>query len=181
MLKKLFPVLGLLLGTGGGIGAAVLTAPAPEASKAAGDAAQSAGAAHDPAEKNTEAAHADYPAANPGKADHDTEKASEFYKINNQFVIPVMKGERVGSVVVVTLSLEIEPGLSETVHSREPKLRDAFLRVFFDHANMGGFSGVFTRVETLDLLRGALREAARKSLGPALLDVLITDIVRKDA
>ena len=47
----------------------------------------------------------------------------------------------------------------------EPKLRDVFLQVLFDHANMGGFRGAFTRSDVLEPLRTALREAAQKHLG----------------
>ena len=67
------------------------------------------------------------------------------------------------------------------VYEREPKLRDAFLRVMFDHANAGGFDGAFTNSNQMDVLRRALREVAQKTIGPTASDVLILDIVRQDA
>ncbi len=106
----------------------------------------------------------------------------DYVKLPNQFVVPVMEGGRVGSLVVLALSLEVPAGATEAVFAREPKLRDEFLRVLFDHANTGGFRGTFTDGGTLVALRRALLEAARKVLGPeAVFDVLITDIVRQDS
>lgn len=164
MIAKLLPVLLLLVGIGGGIGAALFTAPAPDAAVAE---AEQGDKPHAPEES-----HEDEP--------HDTSD-SEFIKLTNQFVVPLIKEDRVASMVVVSLSLEIEPGATEPVYAREPKLRDLFLRVLFDHANMGGFRGAFTQSDALDLLRGALREVAKKEMGKAIRDVLIVDIARQDS
>lgn len=106
----------------------------------------------------------------------------EYVKLPSQFVIPVMEGGRVGSLVVLTLSLEVPAGGTEAVFAREPKLRDVFLRVLFDHANAGGFRGTFTDGSTLVALRRALLEAARGAMGAeGVFDILITDIVRQDS
>jgi hypothetical protein len=91
----------------------------------------------------------------------------------------VEKGE-VSALVVLSLSLEIAPGQTEAAYTREPKLRDGFLRVLLDHANAGGFQGTFTSNGTMDNLRRALVEKGREELGNALVDVLIQDINRQD-
>jgi flagellar basal body-associated protein FliL len=108
------------------------------------------------------------------------EEAPEYLKLANQFVVPILQGGRVVSMVILSLSLEIAPGTGEQIYAREPKLRDAFLQVLFDHANMGGFAGDFTETAALDPLRQALREAAAATLGALVSDVLIADIVRQD-
>ena len=56
-------------------------------------------------------------------------------------------------MVVLSLSLEVEAGNTEAVYAREPKLRDVFLQVLFDHANSAAFSGSFTDGSNLILLR----------------------------
>ena len=154
MLGKLLPLILLLLGTGAGVGAAILTAPSGHETEA------------QPEESEHE--------------EEDPEAAHDFVKLNNQFVVPLIRGEKIVSMVVLSLSLETKPGLSETILAREPKLRDQFLRVLFDHANAGGFRGAFTQSGTLDLLRTALREVAQKEIGPDVFDVLIQDINRQD-
>ncbi|SMX47412.1 flagellar basal body-associated FliL family protein [Actibacterium lipolyticum] len=115
----------------------------------------------------------------PAKKDDENE-AAEFVKLNNQFIVPVVENGRVAALVVISLSLEVTYGARAAVYEREPKIRDAFLRVLFDHANAGGFMGTFTNTTTMDSLRIALRETAQKVLGPDVTDVLIIDLVRQD-
>ena len=159
-MKKLFPILLALLGVGGGIGAGMMFRPDPS----------------EIVEIN--------PCGPEEKTDHAQQEEEnlekEYAKLNNQFVVPIVNAERVTSMVVLSLSIEVKAGQREGVFSREPKLRDAFLRVLFDHANMGGFQGSFTESNTLDVLRRGLLNVAQKVLGPNASDVLITDIARQD-
>jgi flagellar FliL protein len=154
MLGKLLPILLILIGVGGGIGAGVMLRPEPSA----------------------EGEHA----APVEEAVVDPEKMPEYAKLNNQFVIPVVEKGRVVAMVILALSLEVEKGKTEEVFSREPKLRDVFLQILFDHANAGGFNGSFTDGANLILLRKSLLEAAKSVLGTVVTDVLISDIARQD-
>lgn len=152
-MRKLLPLLLIALGAlgGGGAGYMLRPAAAPPA-----DAPPPDSAALDPANR-------------------------AYVKLANQFVVPVMDGGRVGALVVLSLSLEVPAGRSEAAFAEEPRLRDEFLRILFDHANAGGFRGTFTDPGKLLPLRRAFLEAARKVLGAAgVSDVLITDIVRQD-
>ena len=161
MLRKLLPIVFLILGTSAGIGAAIFTSPAEVAENA-------------PAETD------DQPLAE-NTTDDDTKSENvEFVRLNNQFVVPLVKGDKVDAMVVVSLSIETRAGMSEKIFAHEPKLRALFLRVLFDHANMGGFRGAFTQSDTMDLLRTALRETAQKEMGKDVFDVLIVDIARQD-
>ncbi|TCM87062.1 flagellar basal body-associated FliL family protein [Rhodovulum steppense] len=166
---KLLPVIIAVVGLLAGAGAGFFLRPAPEPEvmaegEAGEDAAQTAGT---PTAK---------PAAD-GKADAER----DFIKLNNQFVIPVVRNGRVASLVVMSLSIEVTTGSTELVFKNEPKLRDAFLQVMFDHANAGGFDGAFTETGTMTMLRRALLEAADQVIGARARDILITDIVRQDA
>ena len=105
----------------------------------------------------------------------------EYVRLNNQFIVPLVEGGRIAALVVLSLSLEIDEGSTEDVFKAEPKLRDAFLQVMFDHATAGGFRGTFTDAAAMAPLRSALGEAARKVMGSVVTDVLITEIVRQDS
>lgn len=105
----------------------------------------------------------------------------EFVKLSNQFVVPVVEKGRVAALVILAVSLEVKTGTSATVFNLEPKLRDAFLQVLFDHANSGGFNGAFTQGANMNYLRKALLEVAQKAIPDAVLDVLISDIARQDS
>ena len=105
----------------------------------------------------------------------------EFVRLNNQFIVPVVTEARVSAIVVLSLSIEVPTGGGERVFAAEPRLRDAFLQVLFDHANAGGFGGAFTAASSMNALRTALREAAVGVLGPVARDVLIVEILRQDS
>ncbi|MGP6088715.1 flagellar basal body-associated protein FliL [Antarctobacter jejuensis] len=170
MLRKLLPVLLALIGTGAGVGAGLFLMPAQEPVKAEET---------DPhAEPKEEESHAK---ADTHEKDDPSASASEYVKLNNQFVIPIMGKERVEALVVASLSVEVSTGGSATVYQKEPKLRDVFLQVLFDHANIGGFDGPFTAGDRMDILRSALFDAARSVLGAEVKDVLITEIARQDS
>lgn len=161
MIRKLLPGLLAIVGLAGGLGAGLLLRPAQDTPAAEDEASHSAASQED---------H--------GNADAT---GSEYVKMNNQFVIPVLEGGRVSAMVVLSLSLDVSSGNSEAVYQREPRLRDAFLQVMFDHANVGGFSGSFTDGSNLVTLRESLKEAADMVLGPIVRRVLITDIARQDS
>lgn len=154
-MRKLLPILlglaGLGLGLGGGL---FLRPPPPEPTP----------------EEIAIAAEAIEPEVPP-----------EFVKLNNQFIVPVVEDGKVVSMVIMSLSLEVEPGTTEDTYRQEPKLRDAFLQVLFDHANSGGFRGSFTDSANLVLLRDALGEAAETVMGKGVNNVLIADITRQDS
>jgi hypothetical protein len=156
---KLLPILLPVLGLGAGVGAGILMPPpAPQ----------------HPADCKVpeETAAGQIDAALP-----DT--PVEYMKISNQFIVPLVDGNDVTSMVIVSLSLEIAQGSQQEIYAIEPKLRDAFLRVLFDHASLGGFEGNFLSHEGLDTLRLALREMGRRTAGPVLRDVLIVDLVKQ--
>lgn len=150
-MRKLLPILLILIGVGVGMGAGLMLRPRPAA--------------------QTEP---------PQKTSVDPGKTPEYVKLNNQFVIPIMEQGRVSAMVILALSLEMENGKTQEVFTREPKLRDVFLQILFDHANAGGFNGSFTDGANLILLRKSLLEAAKTVLGTTVTDVLISEIARQD-
>lgn len=154
MIRKLIPLLLALFGIGAGTGAGLALRPLPDI------------------------AHEE---ATPEAAEVTPEMLPDYVKLNNQFIVPVLEDGRVASMVIVSLSLEVAQGTTEQVYAREPKLRDVFLQVMFDHANAGGFRGSFTDGANLVLLRRALLEVAQTTLGEIVTDVLIVDIVRQDS
>jgi len=164
-MRKLLPVILGIVGLVLGGGAGWLLRPAAPADAAADDSGCGPMA---PGED---------PAAVPAAPDEET----EFIKLNNQFVVPVVENGAVAAMVILSLNLEIRKGEGEAVYQKEPRLRDAFLQTLFNHANSGGFRGSFTDPAAMDLLRTALRETAIAALGKSVKDVLIVDIVRQDS
>ncbi|MFT5796711.1 MAG: flagellar FliL protein [Candidatus Azotimanducaceae bacterium] len=156
MINKMLPLMLLLVGAGTGVGAGFFLRPMPDEMLA--EMAM-------PAEKGTK---------------DDRAAIFEYVKMNNQFVVPIVKDRKVRSLVVVTLTIEVPVGQKDAVYAKEPKLRDSFLQVLFDHANMGGFEGEFTDSSNLDVLRNALREIGQRDMGEGITDVLIMEVARQD-
>lgn len=164
MKALLLPLLLAGLGTGGGVGAAMMLASGPEADQTA--CADAGPVAAEPA---------------PAPAVPAPDSASAFAKLNNQFIVPVVEGSEVTAMVVMSMSVEVVDGSQEEVFAREPRLRDGFLRVLFDHANTGGFEGVFTAATPMRELRAGLVSVAREVVGAdRVIDVLITELGRQD-
>jgi flagellar protein FliL len=163
-MRKLLPVLLALFGIGSGVGAGFLLKPdlPPEV------------ASLDPANPCGEVMQADVPVVKPDPSDQ------EYVKLANQFIVPIVLNEKVNSLVVLSLSVEVRKGQSQIIFDREPKLRDAFLQALFNHANIGGFNGAFTEESNMMILRRALKEAAQSIIGNAASGILITDLARQD-
>lgn len=186
MLGKLIPAILALLGLAAGAGAGLFLRPSDTQSAKGEEEAHAEAPAHGaPPEHAKEAqagdSHGGKKAAGhsapEGKGDKPTH---DYVKLNNQFVVPVVQNGRVAALVILSISLEVTAGTTEKVYQVEPKLRDGFLQVMFDHANAGGFMGTFTDGSNMILLREALHEVAQSTLGADVSDVLIVDIVRQD-
>ena len=161
MIRLILPILLALIGVGAGIGAGLALAP-PEV----------------PCEGEAD----DCVAEKPEAEDVGPEEGVDFdyVRFSNQFVIPVVRTDNIQSLVVMSLTMEVDVGTNEEIFSLEPKLRDAMLRVLFEHANAGGFDGQYTSSLAMDTLRRALGEAARSVAGPIVQNVLVVDIIRQD-
>lgn len=179
-MKLILPLLIALLGLGAGVGAGLALKPASDdASEDAGMLAEGAGDCAE-GEEPCEAVAAD-PFKPVEKPKYEPKGELTYVPLEKPFVVPVFRGERVVSMVVVSLSVEIGAEEAEVVETIQPRLRDSFLKVMFRHANSGGFDGSFTVGQKLEDLKSALLEVANEVSGKAhVSDVLITEIARQD-
>ncbi|WP_342585409.1 flagellar basal body-associated protein FliL [Ruegeria sp. ANG-S4] len=163
----LLPIVFLLVGLAGGIGASLLLTPSTESTE------------QTKAEAETEYVQ-DSKSKTSKEAKNKGSDAYEYLKLTKQFVVPVVADDEITALVTMSLSLETNPGITEVFYDMEPKLRDGFLQVLFDHANTGGFDGAFTTSDNLLTLRRSLLEVARKELGQDVSAVLIMSVSRQD-
>lgn len=159
---KLLPILLALVGIAGGGAAGFFLRPAPE-----------------PVVKEM---GKDGEAGDEVKASKKPSESAEpaFVKLNNQFVVPVVSGDDVSALVVLSLTLETSPDYTAILYGLEPKIRDIALRELFNHAYAGGFDGHFTAPDKLDRLRNRLVKAVNVVASDTVTDVLIIDIIRQD-
>lgn len=179
MKKILLPLILLLVGLGGGVGAGLFLAP-PAAPDAAETEAMPEGGEMTPSDPS-ESAQA--PAQSPAEdqaAESGEATGPVYVQLDNQFIAPVMDGGTVAAMMILSISVETDAASQDSVLAAEPRLRDAFLQVLFNHANTGGFEGNYTANGPMRTLRAALLAAAQDSVGPVVSGVLITNIVRQD-
>lgn len=169
-MKKLLPIVMLLVGSGAGVGAGIFLRPTPVA-----DEAVMLESAEAETEEQKDSATAD------GDDEASPTDGMEYVRLPNQFVVPLVEKDRISAMVVMSLSVEVAAGYGEDVFDKEPKLRDGFLRVLFDHASIGGFNGAFINNENLDVVRRKLRDVAKNVMGSEIAnDVLIFEVARQD-
>lgn len=181
-MKLLVPLAIALLGLGAGVGAGLALKPAPVEEPAAAEGGHAA-CTEEPGKScppEGEAAAADpfKPVAKPAE-----KPAGElaYVAIEKPFVVPIFHAEKIAAMVVISLSVETEKESETPVKDAEPRLRDAFLKVMFRHANSGGFDGSFTIGQKIEDLKSALLSAAHEVLPEApIREVLITEIARQD-
>ena len=169
-MKKLLPVILVIIGLGAGVGVGGMMRPAPEMVECEEEDQKAC--------EEAEAKKASYNEKAPAEP-YDVEAPREFVKLPKQFVVPIIKKERVSALVVLSVTLEVDTGMTDVVFGRAPKLRDAFLQVLFKHANSGGFDGSFTTGQSMKDLRASLNEVAQGLIGSVVHEVLITDLVKQ--
>lgn len=160
MIKKLLPLISLVIGLGSGGAAALFLAPPAKDSMVTTDGSDS------DAEYETELT----------ESSGDTEIVS----LPKQFVVPVMINSRVTAMVILTIALDVESGSGDYVRSIEPKLRDSFLEELFGLAALGGFEDDIISRQSMSLVRVALTKRAAEILDQKGVQVLITEMARHD-
>lgn len=173
-MKMLLPLVFLAVGLAAGVGVGVALGP-NEAREIPAEVSNE----HGPSpEEEDENGHHDLSLGHGPETDRSGD--FEYLKMAQQFVVPVIDKHEISALVTLSLSLETHRGVSEVFYQIEPKLRDGFLQVLFDHANIGGFDGVFTNSRNLEVLRASLLEVARKDLGDNVSRVLVVNVSRQD-
>ncbi len=154
-MKKLLPVLLIVVGIAAGAGAGLFLKPVPEAGA--------------PDHHADEEAHA---------ADENAERS--FVKIGKQTIVPVVTDGETKALMLFELAVDVPATRVDQVHEMEPRLRDAFLRELFQMSYTGAFLTNFTEERIIEELRRNLTNAARTYLGHNQAEVLILDVMRQE-
>ncbi len=184
-MKKLLPLVMLILGLGAGVGAGMVLKPKPPEKTAACAAPEAGHGAEAAPVAGTEPGAAAAPCPeDPFTPEVDQaaeDKAATYVALDKPFVVPVFSGDKTVAMVVVSLSVATKSDGAQVLEAIQPRLRDSFLKVMFRHANSGGFDGSFTSGQKMDDLKAALLASAQDVMGKsAVSEVLITEIARQD-
>ena len=154
-MKKILPIILVLLGVAGGAAAGIFLKPAPEG-------------------------HSDVELAAEDTVSEEEAQVRSFVKIGRQTIVPVVEEGQTRALMLFELAVDVPATRVDEVHSMEPRLRDAFLRELFQMSYTGAFLTNFTEERIIEELRRNLTNAARTYLGHQHAEVLILDIMRQE-
>ncbi|MFK7945382.1 MAG: flagellar basal body-associated FliL family protein [Paracoccaceae bacterium] len=168
-MKKILPIILLILGVAGGGVAGVFLKPPEEPPEEDGQ-------AKDEARHAATRENSDSEDLTEGEA--PTNRA--FVKVGRQTIVPVLDGGETRALMLFELAVDVPAASANIVHEMEPRLRDAFLRELFQMSYTGAFLTEFTDDRVIEELRRNLTRAARQYVGEDAREVLILDVMRQE-
>lgn len=183
-MRRLVPILVVVLGLGAGIGAGVALKPANKvgANESAenGAGAEKEKGKSDVADKDGKGKAIPDPGATEAPKDETKVKERTYVSIGTQTIIPVVEGERTRALMLFELAVDVDPSAHDQAVMLEPRLRDAFLRELLKMSSTGAFSETYTEDWVIDELRKNLGNAARRFLGDGMREILVLDVIRQE-
>ena len=165
-MKKILPVILIIIGVvGGGAAGVFLKPPAVKEVEAGG---------------SSEPSVKENPDENEQLLGEEVSSDRAFVKVGRQTIIPVLQDGDTKALMLFELAVDVAAGSANLVHEMEPRLRDAFLRELFQMSYTGAFMTEFTDDRIIAELRRNLTRAARKHVGKAVREVLILDVMRQE-
>ena len=146
-------------------------------------AASAPSAAHEDTEKgHGEAKKADKGHDKGGKSQHGEAAGGEvtFYKFTREFVVPMIEDDRVKSLVILNLNLEIDTSISQELFSKEPILRDNIMTTLVKLSSGGKTMDSITDVDNYETLRSMILSNLQNEIPEGIHNVLILDMARQD-
>jgi flagellar protein FliL len=116
----------------------------------------------------------------PAPAEQAQPEAPAFVDMERKFVVPLVRGNRVRSLVVVDLRLEVRASGESRALALKPKIRDALLDALYALAVTGAFDGDLYSNNVQDEMRAQLLQAARQVLQDDASAILIGELLRQD-
>lgn len=175
MLKKLLPILITLIAVGGaGYVALQLKGPrtvdaAMKAREAEGGGEHGGGGGHGDDHGKVVKVH--------GEEEGD---AYGYLDFRRNFIIPVMGDNRVDALVLLTFSVEMEADKIEEARTREPRIRDAFMKQLLSLSHEGVFNQDITDPDVYNVIQERLLETAREVVDENVKSILLVDFARQD-
>jgi hypothetical protein len=103
-----------------------------------------------------------------------------FIDMERKFVVPLVRGNRVRSLVVIDLRLEVRSSAETRAQELKPKVRDLFLDTLYAMAVAGAFDGDLYSNNVQGEMRARLLEAAQRVLQDDATAILIGELLRQD-
>lgn len=189
MMKLVAPALiAGVFGAAGGAAAVYIktgsSAPAQTAAHAGGDGGEEAAGDHGAAPKKEKSGHGEDKGHGKAKDGHggkaDAGDAPAYYKFSREFVVPIIEDERVKSLVILNLNLQVNSSASQALFSQEPVLRDNIMSTLIALSGDDTIFNSLNNVEHYETIRSMILTNLQESVSGEIQNVLILDMARQD-
>ena len=103
-----------------------------------------------------------------------------YFKFSREFVIPLMGEDRVESLVILNINLEVDSNISGKLFSMEPKVRDNINTTLIELSSHGDTMRTLGNVESYETMRTMILMNLKKVLPEGVENVLIVDMGKQD-
>jgi len=110
-----------------------------------------------------------------GSPEEEGETVS-YMKFSRQFVVPVVRNGVPQVMMIFSITIAVEPSLSENAYLYEPRLRDAILARLLQLGSRGELTVITESTEMMAGAKSALLDTAKSIIGDGAREVLILDI-----
>ena len=105
---------------------------------------------------------------------------SAYYKFSREFVVPIMRGGQVKSLVILHISLETDNATANNLFTEEPKLRDNIMTTLIELSNDGRTLEELTNVSNYETIRSMILMNLNEAISEKIKNVLIVDVAKQD-
>ena len=103
-----------------------------------------------------------------------------YFNFRRNFIVPVIGKERVQALVLISVSIEMPEDKIEEVQTREPNIRDAFMKALLAMSYEGVFNQDITNPDVYNEIQKRLYETAKVSVDKDVKSILLVDFARQD-
>lgn len=128
----------------------------------------------------------DKPAKKAKKDDHGDDHGSNkksggsYYKFSREFVVPIMRGGQVTSLIILHINLETDSSTADKLFADEPKLRDNIMTTLIGLSNDGVTLEQPTEIQNYETIRASILTNLQESIDEGIYNVLIVDMAKQN-
>ena len=117
-----------------------------------------------------------------GHYDKSDGKSSDvsYYRFSREFVVPIMRDDRISSLVILNLNLEFNSSASQELFSLEPKLRDNIMTTLIKLSSDGSTLDAVTDTGNYETIRSTILRNLQSAISSDIRNVLILDMAKQD-
>jgi hypothetical protein len=104
----------------------------------------------------------------------------QYFSFSREFVVPIMADQRVESLVIINLNLEVESHILNKLFSIKPKLRDNIMTTLVELSNDGKTLVEPTSVDSYETIRSVILSNLNSVVASGVENVLIMDLAKQE-